>query len=91
MERLSSYAEKLSGKAKLCYQQKISLINWFDPFLGCVGEPVEIVPTVDASDLVKWFHMECLQITSVPKGRWYCPDCRKLTKGKRKSRLPLSN
>ena len=37
---------------------------------------------------VEWFHFECLHLTTVPKGKWYCPDCRKLTKflkSKRKS------
>ncbi|XP_014666314.1 PREDICTED: uncharacterized protein LOC106808215 [Priapulus caudatus] len=24
-----------------------------------------------------WFHYTCLQITSAPKGKWFCPDCRK--------------
>ena len=27
----------------------------------------------------EWFHFECLQLTAIPKGKWYCPDCRKLT------------
>ncbi len=25
-----------------------------------------------------WFHMSCLKIKSVPKGKWYCPSCRTL-------------
>ena len=29
---------------------------------------------------IEWFHMECLRIMTVPKGKWYCPDCRKLPK-----------
>ena len=28
---------------------------------------------------VLWFHTDCLKIAKVPKGKWYCPDCRKLT------------
>ena len=24
-----------------------------------------------------WFHCECLRIRSIPKGKWYCPSCRK--------------
>lgn len=42
--------------------------------------------------LIEWFHWDCLKIKSAPKGRWYCPDCRKLpqfirrkTKTKRQS------
>ena len=31
----------------------------------------------------QWFHFECLGITSAPKGKWYCPECRKLKKRRR--------
>jgi len=27
-----------------------------------------------------WFHFDCLQIRSPPKGKWYCPSCRLLPK-----------
>ena len=49
--------ENLIGEAKLRYQKKISVINGLDPFRGCIREPVETVPTVDASD----FHCEAVQ------------------------------
>lgn len=26
---------------------------------------------------IEWFHFECVGITVPPKGKWYCPDCRK--------------
>ena len=26
----------------------------------------------------EWFHLTCLKLTSTPRGKWYCPDCRKL-------------
>ena len=32
---------------------------------------------------IEWFHKKCLKIT-LPMGKWYCPDCRKLLKFKRK-------
>lgn len=25
----------------------------------------------------KWFHFRCVGLTSVPKGSWHCPECRK--------------
>ena len=25
---------------------------------------------------IRWFHTECLKLSTVPKGKWYCPDCR---------------
>ena len=31
------------------------------------------------SELCKseWFHLDCVKIKRIPKGSWYCPDCRK--------------
>ena len=29
---------------------------------------------------IEWFHLACLKIKTVPNGKWYCPDCRKLSK-----------
>ena len=26
---------------------------------------------------IVWFHTNCLKIEEIPKGKWYCPDCRK--------------
>jgi hypothetical protein len=26
----------------------------------------------------EWFHFACVGLTAEPKGKWYCPDCRKL-------------
>ena len=44
-----------------------------DELIGCDGDSCSI----------EWFHMECLRIKRVPKGKWYCPDCRvKRTKSK---------
>ena len=25
---------------------------------------------------IEWFHFGCLDITTKPKGKWYCPKCR---------------
>ena len=27
--------------------------------------------------LIEWSHWDCLKIKAAPKGKWYCPDCRK--------------
>lgn len=29
----------------------------------------------DACD-IEWFHFNCVSLTSKPKGKWYCPNCR---------------
>lgn len=31
-----------------------------------------------------WFHGDCLRIRRPPKGKWYCPSCRKLSKAGQK-------
>ena len=25
---------------------------------------------------IEWFHTSCLKLKRIPKGKWYCPDCR---------------
>jgi hypothetical protein len=64
MQRLSYYAEGLSGEAKIRYQEKISVVNGIDPFSGCFGEPVEEVPPVDATDLVSYLVLQTNFITA---------------------------
>ena len=27
---------------------------------------------------IVWFHTACVQVKRIPKGNWYCPDCRKI-------------
>jgi len=39
---------------------------------------------------IEWFHLECLQLDVVPKGDWYCPDCRKKFSGRRPRGLKKS-
>ncbi|WAR31610.1 ING4-like protein [Mya arenaria] len=32
---------------------------------------------------IVWFHFTCLKLENSPRGKWYCPDCRKLPAFKR--------
>ena len=66
MQRLSSYTESLSSNAKIHYQEKISAIDGIDPFGGCVRDPVEAVPPVDASELVSYLVLQMNFITVNP-------------------------
>ena len=25
---------------------------------------------------IEWFHFNCVQLSTKPKGKWYCPKCR---------------
>ena len=27
---------------------------------------------------IVWFHTACVQVKRIPKGNWYCPECRKI-------------
>ena len=33
---------------------------------------------------IRWFHVEFLRITNIPKKKWFCPECRKEKKISRK-------
>ena len=33
---------------------------------------------------IGWFHTECLRITVIPKGKWYCPNCSRERSKRRK-------
>ena len=52
------------GDAKKRYQEKISVLNGVDPFLAGLGEPVEAVPPVDASDLLSYLVLQTNYITA---------------------------
>ena len=58
-------------------------------FCYCHGPEEGTMVGCDNEDCkIEWFHTRCLKIKTVPKGKWYCPDCRKLpqfTKGKGKA------
>ena len=38
----------------------------------------EMIACDNPQCLIEWFHTDCLKIKHIPKGKWYCPDCRKL-------------
>jgi len=31
---------------------------------------------------IEWFHIACMGLNSIPKGKWYCPKCQPLRKNK---------
>jgi len=52
-------------------------------FCYCKGPEVgEMIGCDNDQCAIEWFHMKCLKIStsSIPKGKWYCPDCRTLPK-----------
>ena len=46
-------------------------------------ESGEMIGCDDENCFIQWFHVDCLKIKTIPKGAWYCPECRKKTKKKR--------
>ncbi|KAH3742647.1 inhibitor of growth protein 4 [Pelomyxa schiedti] len=32
---------------------------------------------------IEWFHFECVGLTTSPKGKWYCPNCKALLQRKK--------
>jgi len=33
---------------------------------------------------IEWFHFGCVNLTTKPKGKWYCPKCREDREKKKK-------
>ena len=67
-------SEDLSGNSSGCDQLR---------YCYCGGPEAGTMIGCDNTDCsIEWFHVECLQLCSIPKdkSKWYCPDCRKFTK-----------
>lgn len=60
----SSYAAALSEDARKRYEEKISAIDGADPFLASVGQPTEVIPPLDASDLLSYLVLQTNFITT---------------------------
>uniref|UniRef100_A0A1B6CBV2 Chromatin modification-related protein YNG2 n=1 Tax=Clastoptera arizonana TaxID=38151 RepID=A0A1B6CBV2_9HEMI len=47
-------------------------------YCQCPYDEVSEMIACDGTDCtIEWFHFECVGIMVPPKGKWYCPDCRK--------------
>ncbi|PAV83935.1 hypothetical protein WR25_02122 [Diploscapter pachys] len=54
--------QKDDDEPTYCFCSRIS----FGEMIGCDNEKCEI----------EWFHFECIGLTTKPKGKWFCPNCR---------------
>ena len=58
-----------------------------DPLYCYCRQPEDNTRTWIACDnpncSIEWYHIECLKIKSIPKGKWYCSNCRVLPEFKR--------
>ena len=39
----------------------------------------------------EWFHTRCLRIKTIPRGKWFCPTCRRLPECKKRKRKEHEN
>ena len=44
----------------------------------------DLIICEDNSCKIFWFHLKCMQTNKIPKGKWFCPKCRKKNNAKRK-------
>ena len=59
--------------------QSNSSDNEVGQYCYCCGPDEGTMIACDNTDCkIEWFHTNCLKLQSIPRGKWYCPDCRKL-------------
>lgn len=54
------------GEPLYCYCQQVA----YGEMVGCDG----------ATCALEWFHLPCIGLTTLPKGKWYCQDCQQQKK-----------
>ncbi len=59
-----TYLEGLPENAQDRYRSKLELIGGLDPFTSPLGEPVDLVPPVEACDLVAYLVLQTSYLTS---------------------------
>lgn len=71
------------SNSQLDYSPLHDLTNENQPlptYCYCRGPEFGKMLACDNKDcVIEWFHIECLKlkVNMIPKGKWYCPDCRK--------------
>ncbi|AET40109.1 Pho23p Ecym_5350 [Eremothecium cymbalariae DBVPG len=51
------------GEALYCYCNQVA----YGEMVGCDGENCQL----------EWFHLSCINLETLPKGKWYCDDCKR--------------
>ena len=41
------------------------------------GDEDNLIGCDDNDCTIQWFHLKCVNIKNIPKGKWYCPECRR--------------
>ncbi|CUS20502.1 LAQU0S01e08042g1_1 [Lachancea quebecensis] len=51
------------GEALYCYCNQVA----YGEMVGCDGD----------NCILEWFHLPCIGLETLPKGKWYCDDCKR--------------
>lgn len=74
-----------SGIADSSGATDISSCQHEEKYCYCSGpDEGQMIACENSDCAIEWFHTSCLMITTIPRGKWYCPDCRKLPQFKQK-------
>ncbi|CAB3403246.1 unnamed protein product [Caenorhabditis bovis] len=68
--------KKATGRGK---RSAASSASKKDEPLYCICNKIsygDMVGCDNSKCVLEWFHFECIGLTSKPKGKWYCPECR---------------
>lgn len=77
VETAPSVTNMLSSASGNMNQQKNENLYCY---CQCPYDEVSEMIACDGKDCsIEWFHFECVGIMVPPKGKWFCPDCRKKT------------
>ena len=71
-DSMDTNSTDIATKKVFCYCRKPES----DEMIGCDNEQCKM----------EWFHFKCLKLNKAPKGKWYCPDCRKLDQFRRRKK-----
>ena len=76
---LKTHCNRLSHSASLIKPSKIKDEEEESEETYCVCKRVQGNDAMIACDnktcSIEWYHFTCVGLSSVPKGKWYCPDC----------------
>lgn len=53
--------------------------------VGRGAESGEMIMCDNSTCDIQWFHVDCLKLKAVPKGKWYCPNCSTKRKQRKRS------
>ena len=86
---------KKSGKRKIDGGITQPNTTFFSEELYCECRDVwgeeDMVACDNKSCPIEWFHFRCVQVTSTPVGKWFCPNCRGDTESVMRSQIQLDD